>query len=200
MRIFLKIGPATRLLVAGLVVALATTGRLRAGELITNGGFESGLTGWTVVDAPGGNGTFSVQSGTASPVNGDPVPTPPGGVNAAMSDGQGPGSHVLYQDFVVPTSSAGVMLLQFDLFLGNRAGDFFTPTDGSLDFSIAAFNQQARVDLLLGGTDPFSVAAGDVLMNIYQTKPGDPAVSGYTTIAAELTSVLATHAGETLRL
>ena len=71
-----------------------------------------------------------------------------------MTDAQGPGSHVLYQDFIVPLLVASATL-DFDLFVGNRAGVFVSPA--SLDFSTPALNQQARVDILRGGADPFSV-------------------------------------------
>jgi hypothetical protein len=40
----------------------------------------------------------------------------------------------------------------------------------------------------------------DVLLNLYRSQPGDPLVSGYNTITADLTSFLSTHLGETLRL
>src|SRR5688572_13540257 len=70
-------------------------------DLISNGGFESGFSDWTRVDQVGSDGTFHLQSGTASPVNGDAVPAPPGGSTAAMTDAQGPGAHVLYQIFTV---------------------------------------------------------------------------------------------------
>jgi len=59
--------------------------------VITNGGFESGFTGWTRADQTGSDGTFFLQTGTSSPVNSDPVPAPPQGVNAAMTDAGGPG-------------------------------------------------------------------------------------------------------------
>lgn len=172
--------------------------QVRAG-LITNGGFETGFSGWTRSDQVGSDGTFALQTGTASPVNGDPVPAPPGGTTAAMTDAQGPGSHVLYQNFTV---SAPVIaaLLHFDLFIGNRAGTFFTPSPSSLDFSTPALNQQARVDILLGSASPFSVGAGDVLMTVYQTNPGDPAVSGYTHRSTDITALLNTHLGTPLRL
>ncbi len=169
-------------------------------QLILNGGFESGFTSWTRADQLGSDGTFFIQSGTTSPVSGNVVPAPPGGIQAAMSDAQGPGTHVLYQDFVVPTSSLASAQLSFSLFIGNRANAFFTPSPASLDFSTTALNQQARVDILRGGTDPFSVAASDVLLNLYQTSPGDPLVSGYNTVNANLVSLLAANAGSTLRL
>src|SRR5215470_12306228 len=133
------------LCVSTVCLVLATTAN--ATSLILNGGFESGFTSWNRVDQLGSDGTFFLQSGTSSPVSGDPVPLPPGGVSAAMTDAAGPGSHVLYQDFVVPAESAS---LSFSLFIGNRADRFVTPS--TLDFSTPALNQQVRVDILRGGT------------------------------------------------
>src|SRR5437868_1553744 len=127
---------------AAVVLGLAATSSVYAIPVISNGGFESGLTSWTKADQLGSDGTFSSQSGTLSPVNGDPVPAPPEGTKAAMTDAQGPGSHVLYQDFVATADAAR---LSFALFIGNRATDFFTPA--SLDFSTPTLNQQARVDI-----------------------------------------------------
>ena len=105
--------------------------------------------------------------------------------------------YVLYQDFVVPVAF-GPAEIRFDLFIGNRADRFVTPT--TLDFSTPSLNQQARVDLLLAGTDPLSVSPSDVLLNVYQTAPGNPLISGYSTIVVDLTSPIATHSGTTLRL
>jgi len=180
---------------AAVVLGLAATSSAHAVPVISNGGFESGLTPWTKADQLGSEGTFFSQSGTVSPVNGNPVPAPPEGTKAAMTDAQGPGSHVLYQDFV---ATAGGAALSFALFIGNRADQFVTPA--SLDFSTPALNQQERVDILKNTTDPFSVAATDVLLNLYQAKMGDPLISGYNTITTDISALLAAHAGETLRL
>ena len=175
------------------VAALATGGPLHAAPVITNGGFESGFAGWIRSDQVGSEGTFSLQSGT--------VPAPPGGLFAAMSDGTGPGSHVLFQDFVASIANA---TLRFDLFLGNRADRYVTPA--SLDFALtnvnglATLNQQARVDILRTGADPFSVAAADILLTLYQTQVGDALVAGYTAVSADIGALLAAHAGEALRL
>jgi hypothetical protein len=182
---------------AAIMLVLGAAAPAGAIPLITNGGFESGFTGWTRVDATGSDGTFFWQSGTSSPVNGDPVPAPPEGSYAAMTDAGAPGAHLLYQDFFVPLT-IGSAVFSADLFIGNRADAFFSPA--SLDFGIAEINQQARVDILRSGADPFSVAGGDVLMNLFQTMPGDPLVSGYSTTTADLTSLLVAHAGETMRL
>ena len=169
-------------------------------DLITNGGFEAGFSAWTRIDQVGGDGTFSLQTGTLSPVNLFAVPAPPEGTSAAMTDSLGPGSHVLYQDFVVPNILVGPYVINFSLFINNNNGspNFFTPA--LLDFATPALNQQARVDIIRTSGDPFSVAAGDVLQNLYQTMPGDPLVSGYTSFLIPVTPLLQANQGQTLRL
>lgn len=167
-------------------------------DLITNGNFESGFTSWTRLDQLGSEGSFSLQSGTTSPVIGIDVPSPPEGAFAAMTDAEGPGSHVLYQDFVVSASSA--FTLRFSLFTGNLASDFTVASLNLLDFSTPLLNQQARVDIMTTSADPFSVDAADVLQNLFTTMPGDPMPAGYTTFSFDLTALLTTRQGETLRL
>ena len=168
-------------------------------QLIKNGGFEDNggsFTSWTHVNESGGSGDWYIQSGTSSPISGFQVPPPPGPTHAAMTDTFGPGSHVLYQDFTIPVDvTSGT--LSFNQFIGNRAGAFYTPA--SLDFN-GPPNQQARVDIIKTSANVFSVAPSDVLLNIYQTKPGDPLVSGYTPQTTDLSSFLVTHAGQTVRL
>jgi hypothetical protein len=185
-------------------MAIAVTGILASSAqsqvLVGNGGFEAGFASWTRADQLGSNGTFALQSGTISPVNGTPVPAPPGGTHAAMTDAQGPGTHVMFQDFVVPSSPILSAQLQFSVFIGNRATAFFVPSPPSLDFSTPTLNQQARVDILNGGTDPFSVSAIDVLATAYQTTTADPLVSGYNTVTVDLTTLFAANAGHMLRL
>lgn len=178
-----------------LVCALAV--QAQAG-LIANGGFEAGLAGWTRVDQIGSEGTFFIQEGAESPLNSFAVPAPPEGTRAAMSDAEGPGSHVLFQDFAVPALLSAPFVATFSLFVNNGASDFFVADD--LDFATPALNQQARVDIMTATADPFSVAAGDVLQNLYQTQPGDPLVAGYTVFHTDVTGLLQAHAGQTLRL
>src|SRR4051794_13164535 len=85
--------------------------------VITNGGFESGFSGWTRADQLGSEGSFQMQTGTASPLTGTVVPAPPGGTTAAMTDAEGAGSHVLFQLFTI-TAPVNPTLLVFDLFVG----------------------------------------------------------------------------------
>jgi len=191
-----------RLAVFAFAACLGLAATAPAGaSTIANGGFETGFPSWVRVDQLGSDGTFSLQSGLASPVNADPVPAPPSGTRAAMSDGAAPGAHVLYQDFV---ATPGSQTLSFDLFIGNRADRFATPA--SLDFALTnpngalTLNQQVRVDLLRAGADPFSVAAADILLSLYASQVGDPLVSGYRSFSSDIGALLGAHSGELLRL
>jgi len=149
------------------------------------------------MDQLGSDGTFFLQTGTASPVNGDPVPAPPGPTTAAMTDAQGSGTHLLLQTFTVaaPVPSASLV---FDIFVGNRSDAFRTPN--TLDFSTPTLNQQGRVDIITNAADPFSLAPADVLLNAYRTNVGDPLVSGYNHIIVDITSVVNSNVGNPLRL
>lgn len=169
--------------------------------LITNGGFESGLTGWTVADQVGSDGTFSVQTGTLSPVNGFTVPAPPEGAQAAMSDAGAGGSHVLYQDFFVPLGTT-VGTISFQLFINNGAAQFYVPSAATtgLNWGTAVLNQQVRVDILSSSAAAFSVATADILQNLYQSATSDPLVSGYNLITVDISALLAANQGNTIRL
>jgi len=167
--------------------------------VITNGGFESGFASWTRADQIGSEGTFALQTGVMSPVNGFAVPVPPEGNDAAMTDAQGPGSHVLYQDFFIPTGVPSANIT-FRLYIRNSAQDFFTPTPASLDFSTPALNQQVRVDILSTAADPFSVVGADIIQNLYQSQPGNALVSGYSLVSADLSTLFQSRAGQTVRL
>lgn len=186
--------PLSIQLAAGLMVSACIPASLAA-PVIVNGGFETGFTGWTRADQTGSEGTFFLQSGSTSPINGDAVPAPPEGSQAAMTDAAGPGAHVLYQDFM---ASAGPATLSFQVFIGNRSGQFATPD--TLDFSIAAINQQARVDILKAGADPFSLAVDDILLTLFTTPAGSALITGYNTVSMDISALLAANEGQSLRL
>jgi hypothetical protein len=117
-----------------------------------------------------------------------------------MTDQFGSTTAILFQSFTVdPHTNVG--RLSFDAFVGNRASAFASPN--TLDFTVGltfAPNQQVRVDLITANANPFSVAPGDVVANLYQSQPGDPLISGYTTFNFDISSILINHRGETLRL
>jgi hypothetical protein len=180
-----------------LAAVLAIAQPIAAAPLIVNGGFELGFAGWTRADQAGSDGTFFLQTGTASPVNGFPVPPPSGGTTAAMTDAQGPGAHVLFQDFLVPATVSSATLM-FDWFVNNQDTAFRTPN--TLAFDTPTLNQQARVDILRAGSDPFSLLGADLLFNVFRTEVGSPLVSGYNTRSTDIAALLAANAGSMLRL
>jgi hypothetical protein len=186
MKRFIRFGALAPMLLMGAGLAHA--------GLITNGGFETGdFTGWTVTDQGGGSGSFFIQAGTGSPLNGFGVVAPAGGSFAAMTDQEGPGAHSLMQSFTVDPGA--VVTLSFDLFRSNQAGQYFTPD--SLDYTVNP-NQQARVDILTNGAGPFDLDAA-VLDNVFQTQSGDPTVDGsYIHYSFDITS--AVGAGGTYQL
>ena len=157
-----------------------------------NGGTNTKIfTSWTNVDQAGGSpgDGWLVQTGLVSPLFGNPVPAPTNGTFAAMTDQGGQGSHVLYQDITVTSAE---QVLHFDLFIHNYSGAFVSPA--TLDYT-AGPNQQFRADIMNPAAPVTDVGAG-VLLNVYQSKPGDPLVSGYTSIGASL----APFVGQTVRL
>ncbi len=159
-----------------------------------NDGFEAGAVDsnvipcWTVTDL--GSGSWCNQSGTVppqGPCSGSvaTVAVPPEGLQAAMTNQSGPGSHLLYRCGVLRSGS-----ISFQLYLNNLAGIFTSPP--TLDPN-AFPNQQFRADLVAAAAasaDPFTVAPGDVLLNLYQTQPGDPPVSGYLQVSDDASSLV----------
>jgi hypothetical protein len=175
---------------------LAGLGIVPASELLTNGGFESGtFSGWTVTNQTGSfaGSNFFVVSGTTTLQSSSTTVGPASGTFYAVSDGLGPGTHVLTQTFTVPGPASSVVL-SFDLFANSYGGDIVNPI--GLDFSDGA-NQHARVDILRAGASPFDTGTG-VLQNFFLgTDPG-PNPHIYTANTFNITSLVG--AGGTFEL
>lgn len=159
---------------------------------INNGGFEAGnFTGWTVQNQPGGNGDWFVYSGTTTPLNSFPIPAPPEGTFGAVTDQPSQGSHVLFRDIALEAGANHT--LSFVVYYINQAAAFATPN--SLDYTMSP-NQQYRIDIIKTTADPFSVAAGDVLLPVFRTDVGEPLSLDPTPMSVDLTP----FAGQTVRL
>lgn len=142
---------------------------------VTNGSFEinggvnsSTFSDWTLVNSGSGN-FFAV---TGSTVQGFSFYAPTDGNFAAATWQGGPGSHILYQDVTLPS---GDVKIEFDVALHSFPGRFYTPASLSQN---TFPNQQARVDLISTSAPLTDVGAG-VLVNLYQTQVGNPAIIGY---------------------
>ena len=90
--------------------------------------------------------------------------------------------------------------LSFQWFVDNDplyVTDYFVPTPASLDFAGARRTSRRASTSCRPSVDPFSVV---VLLNVFQTNPGDALTSGYNLLTTDVSALLAANAGQTLRL
>ena len=177
--------PCPPLRLFALALALGAALAASATELITNGGFESGLIGWTSVSSLATNGGYDpVSPGTSArafaaqgssglaPLSGLGVLAPPVGKAYALADATGAGATALLQNFTVPTGTTS-LTLSYRMVVYDNYG--FGPQGTGLTFSGSPGSAQlARVDLLRGGATDFSTAAADVVRSFYSGSPSDP--------------------------
>ena len=176
--------PRSILIAATLSAAQSAT----ATPLLTNGGFETGdFTGWTVTDLANGSGTWSVASGTTTPISGHPTVGAASGNFYAVTDQGGPGTHALTQNFIVPIGATSVVL-SFDMFANNQAGGAAIINPVGLDHTQGP-NQHARVDLLSGSATAFDTGVG-VLDNLFIGADSGANPNGYTPYIFDITSFI----------
>ena len=160
-------------------------------ELVTNGGFETGdFAGWHVQDQSASGGTWSVYSGTTSPFSSHPIPAPPEGTHAAISDQTDSASSILYQDVALPPGTTDK--LSMSVYYTS-----YTTIDAppSLDYTVMG-NQQFRIDVMSPSAPLTSVAPSDILKTIFATQTG----ASETMAPTVFTSDLSAFAGQTVRL
>ncbi len=162
------------LLVTGLAVALGALGSAaHAGNLLVNGGFESGdFTGWSVNNTGCcGNDFYVVTNGSNAPVSGFALDANPTGEGFfAVSDQDGAGGEVLTQAFTASGSSATVKFDWFDNSYATQFGDDLTGA-----------TQTGSVDILTGTADPYSTAPSDVVANLLLNPTGTGGPNPWTT-------------------
>ncbi|MCH7519373.1 MAG: hypothetical protein IH964_10165 [Candidatus Dadabacteria bacterium] len=156
-----------------------------AQELVTNGGFETGnFTGWTLEELTS-DGVWLVYTGT----DGFSILAPPVGNFAAVTAQGSPDSNILYQDIQIPERAT--VTCSAIVYYENRS-PLFIIGDG---LTLNVDNQQYRVDIMDPNAPSFDTGAG-VLLNLFQTLPGDPNSLGYTTLNFDLSP----FAGSTVRI
>jgi hypothetical protein len=140
---------------------------------VVNGGFEAGLTGWTVSNQADGNGSWYAASGTNGPQSNLQTVGAKSGTGYAVSDQTGPGAHALTQSITV---GAGSNFLTFDMFINDFDGG---PTCGNgLNYTISP-SECARVDILTAAATAFDTGAG-VVDNLFAgVTPGNPGPNPY---------------------
>jgi hypothetical protein len=172
------------LLLASAVALIAPLGANAA--TVVNGNFETGnLTGWQI-QTLGGSGDWAVYSGSGG------AGPPPQGTYAAQTTQFGPGTRFLYQDIALePGFTHSLSMLVYYLCLAPLA----TPPSGTLDYTVSP-NQQYRIDVMKPSASLSSVSPSDILLNVFQTHPGDPTTLGPTLKTVDLTPFV----GQTVRL
>src|SRR4051794_4559009 len=131
------------------VLALCLPVLASAQNLISNGGFEAGLTGWTVNNS----GSGGVISTNLTNVGGVATVGAASGSFYAATQQTGPGTHTFSQDF----TTTGSVNVSFDMFVNDwDGGPFCGP---GLNHTGAAV-ECGRVDVLTAGSGAFDTGAG----------------------------------------
>jgi hypothetical protein len=131
-------------------------------SLLTNGNFETGdLTGWTEYSEGWGEFVINENGGEVNWAPSLPL-NPDGGDFVAMSQQIGPTFSMIYQSFTVPDGAVD-MILSFDLLIANWHDENIVGTLDVTDWP----NQHSRVDILNFGADVDSIAAQDVVANLF---------------------------------
>lgn len=158
--------------------------------------FESGaLADWRAVGSGAGRWFIYTDGKQApDPAMTDPnvpfdVPNPPQGTYAAVTDMDGPGTRILYRDLRLD----GRLTIHMTVFYTGNV-PFTSPE--SLAHDVPGENQQFRIDLIDPSAPIDSVATGDVLVNVFQTKPGARPRLEPTEVSVDLSS----WAGQSVRL
>jgi len=134
------------------------------GEILVNGGFETGdFTGWTTLN--GGFGAWVINDGTFDPDGPEGTNAPLSGKFNAMTAQIGGGQHLLYQDVFIPTDALSAGLSWSDRIRNHTP--YFTP------------NQTFRVEV----RDTNNV----VLAVAFTTQLGDPLLNDWRQRRFDLT-------------
>ena len=131
--------------------------------MVTNGGFESGLTGWTAFAS---NAQNFVTGATVTP-SGFNVAGPRSGSNYFLMDQFGPGYQGVYQDFTFAGNAVSA-IFTYSIFNNSYSG--YANNENS-SFGGGGSNQYFRVDILQSG-NPLSTAAGIIVHTYLDAGPG----------------------------
>ncbi len=187
-----KVRGARLALLAATAAALCIWPATAGAAKVVNGTFETGnLTGWTLYNQAGGGGTWSAYTGTTSPISGHPIPAPPQGNYAAISDENFESSEIMYQDIKLGRHQRHILSLYVYY-------DAYDTIEGppTLSYSSGPANEQYRVDVMKPTAAVTSVASSDIFKTVFSTPTGSPESKAPTLLKAKLSSL----AGKTVRL
>jgi hypothetical protein len=187
-------------LLAVMVLALLAPGGAAAATVV-NGDFETGnLAGWQVYRATT-LGDWYPYRGTNPPIGGKelaaPVPAPPQGTFAAITDEINPDTVILYQDINLK-SGYDHRLSLFAYYSSQDPIAVPTPDTLSVDEEVLAgrTNQQYRIDVMRPDAPVDSIDPAATLRTLFRTQRGAPRTMPPTRLTADLSA----FAGQTVRL
>ena len=168
---------------------------------LINADFETGdLTGWqTLVE--GEAFPVSIESGSVTTEAGTINPSPDGNYMVFTSQ-DGPGRSFLWQEFtprIWQVTDPNAFNIYFDIAINNGATAYYTPDPMSLDYT-GDPNQQARIDILKPGASITTVDPNDIIVELFQTQPGDPLIQDWQRVTKDVTSEMAAYVDQTLTL
>lgn len=185
----------------GLFLFLTVLSATSNAQLI-NADFETGdLTGWqTLVE--GAAKPVSIESGTVTTAAGTINPSPDGSFMVFTSQ-DAEGRSFLWQEFTptnIPVLNPYNYNVYFDIAINNRADDYYTPVPMSLEYASTTPNQQARIDILKPGASITTVDPNDIVVELFQTHPGDPLIQDWQRVTKDVSSEIAPYVGQALIL
>jgi hypothetical protein len=175
-------------LLIGFALGVPSAGAVSSSELIVNGGFEAGLTGWTVTNQGSGGWVIDDAIG-GTPTSSHATVGPASGASYAVSDQGGGGVHAIDQLFNVPSGPVASIVLSFQMFVNDWSDLGPTVNAAGLDH-LAGPNQHARVDLMTAAASPLDTGAG-VVANFYLSVDAGIDPHPYTPYSFDITSLVA---------
>jgi hypothetical protein len=175
------------------LIGASSFGSVAIAASLVNGGFESGLTGWTVVNQEGGRGSWYSTHGELAPTTSLSIPAPSEGSQYAVTDQSNIGSHVLFQNIFL--EAGATHSLSFQWFANSLSEDGEMSDAGTMNKD-AFPNQNFRVDIVSTlFSDWFGPSSTTgVLANILA--PVAPSYSSWNRVSFDLTP----WAGSSVRL
>ena len=161
----------------GALLFLGIACTVNATQLLTNGSFESGLTGWTVTNSTSDGSSWFVTNQSQTPLNGYPTVGPSNGSYYAVTDEVGPGLHAITQGFTDPLGTTSA-IVSFDVFMNDVYGLGGNP-------------QISCVCLLSGTADPLTGTPIHILYgpaDLFQSDPATP--NPYVHVSEDISSYL----------
>jgi hypothetical protein len=179
-----------RLVVLAVAATALAAPAAASAAIVNNGDFETGnISGWQTSNQ--GPANWFAYAGTVAPISMNPLPAPPQGSFAAISDQTAESRTILYQDVTLPPAGTQVRLSLISYYTADTA----IVSPDTLDVS-STVNEQYRIDVMRPGAAVDSVASGDVLATVLRTQTGAPVVLAPTQKTADLSA----FAGQTVRL